>query len=93
MSQVGDGARLLVVVSGGYHAEEQRAAGRTRVRRLLAAGCGVVDRPGHGHDPPMAGAQVVLLDAPAVASEVLGAASTSHVAMRRLASSEGKERP
>jgi len=64
-----------VVVSDGHYTEEQRAGGQARVRRLVAAGCGVVWLALRTGATPMTGAQVALLDDPAAAGAVIGAAA------------------
>jgi len=71
----GGGARLLVVVSDGHYTAEQRADGQARVRRLLAAGCGVLWLALRKDATPMAGAQVALLGDPAAAGAVIGTAA------------------
>jgi hypothetical protein len=75
LSRSGDGARLLVVVSDGYYTTVQRARGQARVRRLLAAGCGVLWLALRKDPKPMEGAQVALLDDPSAAGAVIGAAA------------------
>jgi hypothetical protein len=76
LSRAGAGARLLVVVvSDGYYTADQRARGQARVRRLLATGCGVLWIALRTDPKPMDGAQMVLLDDPAGAGEVIGAAA------------------
>jgi len=75
LSRVGDGARLLVVVSDGYYTPGQRSGGQARVRRLLAAGCGVLWLALRKDPKSMDGAQVVLLDDPSAAGAVIGAAA------------------
>jgi hypothetical protein len=75
LSRAGDGARLLVVVSDGYYTPEQRIGGQTRVRRLLASGCGVLWIALRKDSKPLKGAQVALLDDPSAAGAMIGAAA------------------
>jgi hypothetical protein len=75
LSRAGDGARLLVVVSDGYYTPGQRTGGQARVRRVLTAGCGVLWIAVRKDPRPLDGAQVVLLDDPAAAGAVIGAAA------------------
>jgi hypothetical protein len=76
LSRAGVGARLLVVVSDGHYPADQRALGQARVRRLLTSGCGVlwIALP-RSNPTPLDGAQVALLDDPAAAGVVIGAAA------------------
>jgi hypothetical protein len=62
-----------VVVSDGFYTPAQRSGGQVRVRRLLAAGCGVLWTAPRTDPKPLDGAQVVLLDDPAAAGAVIGA--------------------
>lgn len=75
LSRAGDGARLLVVVSDGYYTPGQRTGGQARVRRLLAAGCGVLWIALRTDAKPLDGVQIALLDDPSAAGAVIGMAA------------------
>jgi len=75
LARVGDSARLLVVVSDGRYPADQRALGQAQVRRLVAAGCGVLWIAVGSNATPLDGAQIALLDDPAAAGAVISAAA------------------
>ncbi len=69
-------ARLLVIVSDGIFAPDERTGGQERITRLIKSGCAVLWLTRDEDDPAMDGAHRLALSDPADAATAIGHAAT-----------------